>query len=167
MDGKTIAVLGAGGHTGRFVVAELERRGVTVRPFTRSSHFTPIGREETPCAVLDFSQPDDLARALAGADAVINCAGPFLDTAEPAVEAAIRAGIPYLDLAAEQVTAQRLFERYDAPARAAGITILPAMPSSAGWRTFSHHHWFGRRRLSNGSTSRWGWTAGTRHRARA
>lgn len=132
MAGKTIAVLGAGGHTGRFVTAELERRGVTVRPFTRSGRLTPIGGGPSACRMLDFSQPHDLARALAGADAVINCAGPFLDTAEPAVEAAIRAGIPYLDLAAEQVTAQRLFERYDAPARAAGTTIVPAMAFFGG-----------------------------------
>jgi len=132
MTGKTIAVLGAGGHTGRFVVAELERRGAAVRPFTRSGQYTPIDGAPSACAVLDFSRPDDLARALAGADAVINCAGPFLDTADPAVEAAIRAGIPYLDLAAEQVTAQRLFERYDERARAAGTIILPAMAFFGG-----------------------------------
>ncbi|MFN3459640.1 MAG: saccharopine dehydrogenase NADP-binding domain-containing protein [Oceanibaculum sp.] len=132
MAGKTIAVLGAGGHTGRFVVAELERRGAAVRPFTRTGRFTPNGAGETASPRLDLSQTDDLARDLAGADAVINCAGPFLDTAGPAVEAAIRAGIPYLDLAAEQVTAQRLFERHDEPARAAGTTIVPAMAFFGG-----------------------------------
>jgi hypothetical protein len=36
--------------------------------------------------------------ALAGAAAVINCAGPFLDTALPVVDAALRAKIPYLDV---------------------------------------------------------------------
>lgn len=132
MAGRTIAVLGAGGHTGRFVVAELERRGMSARPMTRGGRFTPIGGAETACRTLDLSRPDALARALAGADAVINCAGPFLDTAEPAVEAALLAGIPYLDLAAEQVTALRLFERYDGRARGAGITIVPAMAFFGG-----------------------------------
>ncbi|TXS41975.1 hypothetical protein EAO72_15795 [Streptomyces sp. or43] len=40
-------------------------------------------------------------RALAGAAAVINCAGPFALTGAPVVEAALRAGIPYVDVAAE------------------------------------------------------------------
>jgi short subunit dehydrogenase-like uncharacterized protein len=42
-----------------------------------------------------------LDRALVGASAVINCAGPFAQTAAPLIEAALRAKIPYLDVAAE------------------------------------------------------------------
>jgi short subunit dehydrogenase-like uncharacterized protein len=53
---QRVAVMGAGGHTGSFVVAELRRPGMT-----------PI-----PC-----SRATDLDLALRGADAVINCAGPF------------------------------------------------------------------------------------------
>jgi short subunit dehydrogenase-like uncharacterized protein len=49
---------------------------------------------------------------------VVNCAGPFLDTALPVVEAALRAKIPYLDVAAEQAAAQSIRAR-DADARRA------------------------------------------------
>ena len=45
--------------------------------------------------------PASLDRALDGAAAVINCAGPFATTAAPLIEAALRAGIPYVDVAAE------------------------------------------------------------------
>ncbi len=64
---------------------------------------------------------------MAGAAAVINCAGPFLDTATPVIEAALRAGIHYLDVAAEQAAARAAFEQFSDSARSAGVTILPAM----------------------------------------
>lgn len=46
--------------------------------------------------------------------------------------AAIRAGIPYLDVTAEQVTALRMFERLDELARREAVTVLPAMAFYGG-----------------------------------
>jgi len=127
-----VVVLGAGGHTGRFVVDALRREGVTAIPATRSGRFKAIGGGEEDGRILDFSRPDALDRTLAGASAVINCAGPFFDTAMPAAEAALHAGIPYLDVAAEQTTALRLFDTLDAKAKEAGVAIIPAMAFYGG-----------------------------------
>lgn len=127
-----IAVLGAGGHTGRFVMDVVAEEGAVAVPVTRSGRFAQRGGKERGCPVLDFSDPSRLDRALADADAVINCAGPFFDTAEPAAEAALRRGIPYVDVTAEQVTVQRLFERLDGRAQATGITMVPAMAFYGG-----------------------------------
>ncbi|WIM92658.1 NAD(P)H-binding protein [Actinoplanes oblitus] len=95
----TIAVYGATGHTGRHVTTELRRRG---------HHPLLLGRDLTTLHTLDdhprhatVDDPDSLDRALHGADAVINTAGPFATTAGPLIDAARRAGIPYLDVAAE------------------------------------------------------------------
>jgi len=123
----SVAVLGASGHTGRFVVDRLQALGVVPRPATRSGRFRNREQIELPCATLDFGDPPGLDRALQGVDAVINCAGPFFDTALPAAEAAVRAGIPYVDVTAEQVTVTWLIEKLDDRARDAGVTILPAM----------------------------------------
>jgi hypothetical protein len=71
--------------------------------------------------------PASLDRALAGAAAVVNCAGPFLDTAEPLIAAALRARIHYLDVTAEQASALAAFEQFAAPARDAKIAVVPAM----------------------------------------
>jgi hypothetical protein len=98
---QRVAVPGAGGHTGGFVVAELQRRGLTPVPCSRATN-------------LDL--------ALQDADAVINCAGPFAATAAPVIEAAIRAGIPYLDVTAEIEVVTDTFASY----AAAGIPIVPA-----------------------------------------
>jgi len=121
-----VAVLGANGHTGRFVMAELRRRGANPIPAVRPGTILPGARR------LDFDDPESLDQALRGAQAVINCAGPFLDTAEPGARAAIRAGIPYLDVTPEQITVMNLFDRLDAEARAGGVTIVPAMAFYGG-----------------------------------
>lgn len=133
--GHTVAVFGAYGHTGRFVVAELLERG-----------FVPVlsGRDEGRLRTLTASRPglevrpastDDpasLDRALAGAAAVINCAGPFSATAAPVVEAALRAGIPYVDVAAEIEASLDTFTHFGDRARVAGAVVIPSMAFFGG-----------------------------------
>lgn len=120
---KAIAVYGAGGHTGRFVVNEVLRRGLRVVAIGRDASKLPAGVEARVATVDD---PAALTEALRGCGVVINCAGPFLDTAAPVIEAALRAGCGYVDVTAEQASAEAVFERFDAPARAAGVAVIPA-----------------------------------------
>ncbi|NUW46170.1 saccharopine dehydrogenase family protein [Nonomuraea rhodomycinica] len=133
--GQTVAVYGAYGHTGRFVVAELRERG-----------FVPIasGRDAEKLKALAASDPgleirqasvDDpgsLDAALAGAAAVINCAGPFATTTAPVIEAALRAGVPYVDVAAEIEANADTFTHFADRARAAGAVVVPAMAFYGG-----------------------------------
>ncbi|AOJ88682.1 saccharopine dehydrogenase [Burkholderia sp. MSMB0856] len=126
-DRMTVAVYGATGHTGRFVVAELERRGLgAIRIGRDAARLAQGGPDAPPWRVASVDDPAALDAALRGAHAVINCAGPYLDTALPLADAALRAGIPYLDLTAEQPSVQALTDQRDARARAAGVTLVPA-----------------------------------------
>lgn len=77
--------------------------------------------------VASIADSVSLERALAGASLVINCAGPFVDTAPPIMEAAIRARIHYLDVTAEQRVALAAFENFSARARIAGVLIMPSV----------------------------------------
>ncbi len=120
--GQTVAVFGAYGHTGRFVVAELRERGFLpvlsgrdAEKLKTLAHET--GLDARPASVDD---PASLDRALAGAAAVINCAGPFAVTASPVIEAALRAGVPYLDVAAEIEANVDTFAHFADRARDAG-----------------------------------------------
>ncbi|WP_309643274.1 saccharopine dehydrogenase NADP-binding domain-containing protein [Phenylobacterium sp.] len=130
----TVAVYGATGHTGRFVIAELSRRGLGVVAIGRNA--AGMAAADLPAAVrrevAAIDDPASLARALTGAAAVINCAGPFLDTAELLVAAALHAAIPYFDVTAEQASAQAIFERYDSAAEEAGVVVIPAMSFYGG-----------------------------------
>ncbi|MCX4781943.1 saccharopine dehydrogenase family protein [Streptomyces sp. NBC_01264] len=132
--GQTVAVFGAYGHTGRFVVAELVERGfVPVLSGRDGEKLKTLayetGLEARPATVDD---PDALDRALAGAAAVINAAGPFAATTGPVIEAALRAGIPYLDVAAELEANIDTFAHFADRARDAGAVIVPAMAFFGG-----------------------------------
>src|SRR5688572_23347701 len=100
-----VVVYGAYGHTGRFIVAELLRRGrmpiLCGRDAGKLASMAAAlpGAEWRPAMVDD---PYSLDRVLRGAAAVINAAGPFLETAAPVIEAALRAGAHYFDTSAEQ-----------------------------------------------------------------
>src|SRR3984957_3675984 len=123
ISGRTIAVFGASGHTGRFVVAQLFRRGFAPLAIGRdSAKMTESGFQQSgvPIRTASIDDPASLDRALAGATAVINCAGPFLDTADAVAAAALRARIHYLDVAAEQGSTQGTFTRFGEPATEAG-----------------------------------------------
>ncbi len=122
-----VAVYGAGGHTGRFVVAQLRRRGLRPILCGRDAEKLRAGAPgDAEIRVADIADAAALDRAFEGAAAVIHCAGPFLDTAMPVLDAALRARIAYLDVAAEQASARAIFERHGAAARAAGVTVVPA-----------------------------------------
>ncbi|WP_374566524.1 saccharopine dehydrogenase NADP-binding domain-containing protein [Ideonella sp.] len=121
-----IAVYGATGHTGQFVVHEAQRRGLQVVVVGRNA--ARLG-QLFPSAVARVAALDDAAgleQAFAGCAVVINCAGPFLDTAAPVAQAALRAGCHYIDVTAEQASAQASLADFDAAARAAGRVVLPA-----------------------------------------
>jgi short subunit dehydrogenase-like uncharacterized protein len=135
MNVQTIAVYGATGHTGRFVVHELERRGCPTVSIARNPAHSPDddrrnARSEWRYASCD--DPDALDEALRGTAAVINCAGPFLDTAPALVEAALRGGIHYFDVTAEQRSARQTLATFHEEARARGTVVLPAMAFYGG-----------------------------------
>lgn len=127
---SAVAVFGATGHTGRFVVSELVRRGIAPIAVARdSAKLAACGFGERGIEVREATVDDDssLDRAFRGVTAVVNCAGPFLDTADAVASAALRAGVHYLDVTAEQASARATLETFDEPARDAGVLVVPAM----------------------------------------
>jgi hypothetical protein len=132
---RTVAVFGAAGHTGRFVVSELRRRGLTPILSGRDAAKLSAVAQAHPgseARLASIDDPASLDRAISGAAAVINCAGPFVDTAAPIIDAAIRRRIHYLDVTAEQRAVLGAFERFADTARDAGVVIAPAMAFYGG-----------------------------------
>ncbi|MFI2453101.1 saccharopine dehydrogenase family protein [Streptomyces sp. NPDC019539] len=132
--GQLVAVFGAYGHTGRFVVAELAARGFVPVPSGRNAQALKelAGEHGLEARVASVEDPASLDGALAGAAAVINCAGPFASTTGPVIQAALRAGIPYLDVAAELEANLDTFAHYRERARDVGAVIVPAMAFFGG-----------------------------------
>ena len=127
---NSVVVYGAYGHTGKFVVAELVRQG-----------FKPIlsGRDKNKLADIskqypnlitqtaNINDPQSLDNAFSGASVIVNCAGPYLDTAEPIIESAIRLKIHYIDLTAEQKAVLNVYEKYSEKAKQADLIVIPAV----------------------------------------
>jgi hypothetical protein len=133
--GRPIAIFGAAGHTAKFVAEELRRRGhmpiLCGRDAVKLQRLASEYRD-ADTRVASIHNSESLDRAFAGAAAVLNCAGPFADTAAPVIEAALRARIPYLDFAAEPQAVLDAFEQFDAPARQASIVVAPGLAFYGG-----------------------------------
>src|SRR4051794_19670086 len=129
MANDSVGVFGANGHTGRFVAAELVRRGLEARWIGRDEHALRALQSDLKHGDLRVASVGDatsLARAFDGLGVVINCAGPFFDTSRPVIAAALASGCHYLDVTAEQSTVLDTIATWDRPAKAAGRVVMPA-----------------------------------------
>lgn len=69
------------------------------------------------------------ARDLAGYDLVIDAAGPFQQSGTRLVEAAIEAGVDYVDLSDGRDWVVKFAERFDGPARERGVRLIAGASS--------------------------------------
>ncbi|WP_332693729.1 saccharopine dehydrogenase NADP-binding domain-containing protein [Bosea sp. (in: a-proteobacteria)] len=128
---KTLMIYGAAGYTGSMVAEHARAAGLSIIVAGRSE--APLSELATklglPSRVFPADDPIAIAAALDGVDVLLNCAGPFMRTAEPMMRAAIAAGVHYLDVAAE-LDSYLLAEKLDADARTAGVMLLPGSGGS-------------------------------------
>jgi len=122
----SLLIYGAYGYTGELISRTAVERG-----------FDPIlaGRDpdrlhslgtELDCRSRAFGLTDDIEAQLSGVNAVLNCAGPFEETAEPFVAACLNRGVDYLDITGELPVFERLARR-DQAATDAGVTLMPGV----------------------------------------
>ncbi|MET3436799.1 complex I NDUFA9 subunit family protein [Sphingomonas sp. 1185] len=109
MTNKLVTLIGGGGFLGRYVARELMRTGARVRVAQRDprqAYFlrTQGGLGQTQFVAADIARPDTVARAVEGADAVVNLVGVMggnmqrihVDGARTVAEAARGAGVEAL-----------------------------------------------------------------------
>jgi short subunit dehydrogenase-like uncharacterized protein len=123
-------IYGAAGYTGRMAATNAKAHGLD---------FVIAGRPQDEGKLLPIAGQlgieyrlflvDDAAASLADIGALLNCAGPFMRTAEPLMRACIAGGVHYLDIAAE-LDSYRLAEALDGEAQAAGVMLLPGSGGS-------------------------------------
>ncbi|MFC4988932.1 saccharopine dehydrogenase family protein [Saliphagus infecundisoli] len=122
-----LLVYGSYGYTGRLIAHRLVRRGreptLAGRNRDRLEDQADALGLESRAFSLD-GPTEGIVEYLEGFDAVLNCAGPFVDTCGPLVEACLEAGTDYLDITGEFRVFEDLIENDDR-AREAGIALLP------------------------------------------
>jgi short subunit dehydrogenase-like uncharacterized protein len=119
-------IYGANGYTGRLVVAEAQRQGLQpVLAGRNREQILQLGRETgLETRVFGLEAPEQVDEGLRGMRAVLHCAGPFVHTYRPMVEACLRLGVDYLDITGELAVLEGL-HALDAKAREAGILLMP------------------------------------------
>jgi short subunit dehydrogenase-like uncharacterized protein len=120
-----LLIYGATGHTGTLIVHEAAKRGISFEIAGRNQEkLAALAAEvNVPYHVFPVGDIQGWEKGLEGKTAVLNIAGPFSETAEQAMEAAIQFKVHYFDITAE-VDIYRLAESKDAAAKAAGIMLL-------------------------------------------
>jgi short subunit dehydrogenase-like uncharacterized protein len=114
---------GANGYTGELIAREAVRRGARPILAGRSAEkIEPLARElGLEHRVFDVEHAD-----LSGVGAVLHCAGPFLSTSAPMVDACLAAGVHYLDITGELEVFEAIMAR-DAEAKQRNVTLVPGV----------------------------------------
>lgn len=125
---RVILIYGANGYTGRLLVAECARRGLSpVLAGRRAEALAPLARPhgfEVRVAPLD--RPAALRDMLDRVRVVLHAAGPFFRTSEPMLEACLDRGVHYLDITGEIAVFERVRLRHE-QAVARGVVLLPGV----------------------------------------
>lgn len=133
MDGAPVTkasrwlIYGANGYTGELIAREAVRRRMAPILAGRSDRVEEIASGlDLPARVFPLSDPWSLRAHLADVDAVLHCAGPFVETSRPMVEACLDSGTHYLDITGEI----GVFEAVHAvteKAQRAGVALVPGV----------------------------------------
>ncbi|MCH7661404.1 MAG: saccharopine dehydrogenase NADP-binding domain-containing protein [Euryarchaeota archaeon] len=122
-----LLLYGSYGYNGRLIAEEAADRGL--EPILAGRDGDRLAEQATELG-LDYRQFDlasisPVVEELAGVDCVLNCAGPFSNTADTLVEACIESETDYVDITGEIPVIERI-KRRDEEAEEAGITLFPA-----------------------------------------
>jgi short subunit dehydrogenase-like uncharacterized protein len=143
-----VVVYGASGFTGSHVLAYLARHqdtpglriGVAGRDRRRLQDVMAQGQGALGTATVLVADSRDQASVdamTARTRIVLNVAGPFALLGGPVVDACVRTGTHYVDIAGEPLWIREMIDRHDQRAAAAGTRIIPccgfdSVPSDLG-----------------------------------
>lgn len=119
-------IYGANGYTGRLAARLAVARGE--RPVLAGRNHAAVAALAAELGLdhhaVDLADAAGLRAALADVAVVAHCAGPFVDTWAPMVDACLATGTHYVDVTGELNVFEAVYARHEA-AVAAGIVLLP------------------------------------------
>ncbi len=126
MDSKTFLLYGANGYTARLIAREAASFGLTPILAGRSRGAIEAMASDLDLPFRCFALEDKAAleSALREVKVVMHCAGPFIHTARPVVEACISTGTHYLDINGD-ITCFELVKKYGEAAAKANVMLMP------------------------------------------
>jgi len=110
-------------EAGRVIIADLN--------LTAAREVASACGDKATAIRIDVTKPTELLAAMREADLVMNCVGPFFRFAVPILEAAIEAGIDYLDICDDPEPTRAMHE-LNGRATEAKITVIVGLGASPG-----------------------------------
>jgi short subunit dehydrogenase-like uncharacterized protein len=119
---------GATGYTGNLIAEAAKAKGFEPILAGRNAQKLQALSEKIGLKhrVFDINDRASCDKNMMGVKLMLNCAGPFTQTAVPLAQAAIRNGLHYLDIAGE-VHAIRALQRLDERAKEDSVMLLPGV----------------------------------------
>ncbi|ATW89036.1 short subunit dehydrogenase-like uncharacterized protein [Halohasta litchfieldiae] len=122
----SLLIYGAYGYTGELIARAAVDRGFDPVVAGRDPDRIHTLGTDLDCRSRAFDLTDDIQAHLSGIDTLLNCAGPFEETADPLVAACLARGVDYLDITGELPVFERLARR-DSEAVDAGVSLMPGV----------------------------------------
>ena len=124
----SLLIYGAYGYTGQLITERAVDVGLEpiVAGRDRARTTTLAQRYGLKHRVFSLDNATAVAGALESVDAVLHCAGPFINTAQPMVAACLSTGTHYLDITGEIEVFEALAAE-DGAAQEAGVALLPGV----------------------------------------
>ncbi|KAI1755702.1 hypothetical protein F4782DRAFT_486573 [Xylaria castorea] len=128
---EKLMIYGATGYTGRIACQHANSLSLqfVLGGRSRGKLVELAIQLSAPYITFGIENPDAVALALKDIKVLLNCAGPFGETAGPLMAACIKKGVHYLDFSAE-LHSYQLAERLDEEARRSGVMLLPGCGGS-------------------------------------
>ncbi|KAK5696462.1 hypothetical protein LTR97_007764 [Elasticomyces elasticus] len=127
-----LMIYGASGYTGGLIGDQAKAMGLDfmVAGRSQSSTITTATALNVPHRVFDLFDASLIDSNLEGVAVLLNCSGPFQNTAEQLIDACIRNKVHYLDTSAELISYEYA-EQKDKAAQAAGRVLESTGPRGA------------------------------------
>jgi hypothetical protein len=133
MSKKPVVIYGANGYTGRLIAEYLREyqipfvaAGRNVAKIEEVMSKVP-GIETADYEIVEVQHTvEDLAKLLSGHQILCNTVGPFVKYAEVAIEAALEAGVHYMDTSGEQEYLLNAKEKFGEAFAKKGLALVPS-----------------------------------------
>lgn len=121
-------IYGANGYTGELIAREAARRGLKpVLAGRKAAAIAALAQElGLPSRVFGLDHETEVLESLAEMDLVLNCAGPFSQTAEPMMLACLQTKTHYLDITGE-IDVFELAQSLGSKAKKQKIVLCPGV----------------------------------------
>ncbi|MDN5199840.1 saccharopine dehydrogenase NADP-binding domain-containing protein [Fulvivirgaceae bacterium BMA10] len=127
-DTSDILIYGSYGYTGTLIAEQAVEKGLYPLLAGRNESKTAFlaNRLNLPYIAFDLDNSQTLHEVLDRVKLVLNCAGPFSETAKPMVEACIAKGVHYLDITGEIEVFEYIASKNN-EAKEAKIMLMPGV----------------------------------------